>query len=137
MRRRRSRGGTEGVDVVDKVEGPGRQRGTADAQVGLGGELRSLLGSDKTESGSPAAGRVKGKGGDTGDEEEDVRALFREMEEEAAMRERERRECPVPKPGGKIGELLGFGGDGRRRKVEDEREMSGAESRLVSFGQDG
>ena len=46
---------------------------------------------------------------------EDAAALFRQFQQEAEMLEREARECPVPKPGGVLGRLLGF-----QKKPEDE-----------------
>ncbi|KAJ4550603.1 hypothetical protein HRR78_004372 [Exophiala dermatitidis] len=39
---------------------------------------------------------------------EEEAALFRELQREAAALEKEARECPVPKPRGLIGRLLGF-----------------------------
>ena len=39
---------------------------------------------------------------------EDEAALFRQFQGEAQMLEKEARECPVPKPGGVLGRLLGF-----------------------------
>jgi cytochrome c oxidase assembly factor 2 len=42
-------------------------------------------------------------------------ALFRQFEEEAEMLEKEARECPVPKPGGFVGRLLGFQQDGNKQ----------------------
>lgn len=121
VRKRRRRRDSGGVDVVDKVEEREGGIGTEDTQLGLGGELKTLLESTASSSHSASTGRESAKGGGAGSEEEDVRALFREMEEEEAARERERRECPVPKPRGKIGELLGFTRDGRRQRVEEER----------------
>jgi cytochrome c oxidase assembly factor 2 len=38
----------------------------------------------------------------------DEAALFRQFQEEAKILEKEARECPVPKPGGVLGRLLGF-----------------------------
>jgi cytochrome c oxidase assembly factor 2 len=38
----------------------------------------------------------------------DEAALFRQFQEEAQILEKEARECPVPKPGGILGRLLGF-----------------------------
>jgi cytochrome c oxidase assembly factor 2 len=42
-------------------------------------------------------------------------ALFRQFQEEAEMLEKEARECPVPKPGGFLGQLLGFRQDGNKQ----------------------
>ena len=39
--------------------------------------------------------------------------LFRQLQQEAEMLEKEARECPVPKPKGFIGQILGF--DNRRQ----------------------
>lgn len=39
---------------------------------------------------------------------EEEAALFRDLQREAEALEREARECPVPKPTGIIGRLLGF-----------------------------
>ena len=39
---------------------------------------------------------------------EDEAALFRRFQEEAKMLEKEAHECPMPKPGGVLGRLLGF-----------------------------
>jgi cytochrome c oxidase assembly factor 2 len=121
-RRRRSKD-SDGVDVADEtqVAGRGTDFGAQDAQSGLGGELKSLLGSAKVGVDSSPLRRETRKGGGGGSEGEDVRALFREMKEEAAVLESERRECPVPKPRGKIGEMLGFGRDGKVRRGEDGR----------------
>lgn len=125
-RRRRSSGNREsdGVDVADETQvvGRGTDLGAEDAQSGLGGELKSLLGSAKVGVDSSSLRRETRKSGGGGrSEDEDVRALFREMKEEAAVLESERRECPVPKPRGKIGEMLGFGRDGKVRRGEDGR----------------
>ena len=38
----------------------------------------------------------------------DEAELFRRLQQEAAMLEKEARECPVPKPKGFIGQILGF-----------------------------
>jgi cytochrome c oxidase assembly factor 2 len=121
-RRRRSKE-SAGVDVADETQvvGRGTDFGAEDAQSGLGGELKSLLGSAKVGVGSSSLRGETRKSGGGGSEDEDVRALFREMKEEAAVLERERRECPVPKPRGKIGEMLGFGRDGKVRRGEDGR----------------
>lgn len=108
--------------MIDKLEGPGPDIGTRDVKSRLAaGELQSLLGSIDGESGSAPTKRRLAEGGRVQDEEDDVGGLFRAMEEEAAAIEKKRRECPVPKPGGKIGEFLGFGRHGRRRKEGDER----------------
>lgn len=40
-------------------------------------------------------------------------ALFRQFQEEAKTLDREAHACPVPKPGGVLGRLLGFGEDER------------------------
>ncbi len=98
-----------------------------DAHLGLGGELRSLLGSPQLSGNSSSVGRSPTRGNAIGSEEEedeeqqeeDIRALFRRMKQEEAAMEL-RRKCPVPRPRGKIGELLGFGRDGRRQRVEDD-----------------
>ncbi len=39
---------------------------------------------------------------------EDEAALFQQLKEEAELVEKQARECPVPKPSGYIGRLLGF-----------------------------
>jgi cytochrome c oxidase assembly factor 2 len=139
-RSRRSSGGSDGVDGLGKAEeGQRRHAGTANVQedghgqLGLDRESKSSPGSAKSVSDSRAwpTARAKtegvGRGGngtkeeEEGEEEEEVvRALFRDMKEEASVLERARRECPIPKPRGKIGELLGFRGDGRRPRSEDE-----------------
>jgi cytochrome c oxidase assembly factor 2 len=122
-KRRRRRKESDGVGVADEIQvvGRGGELGAADAQSALSGELKSLLGSAKVGADSSSLRRETRKSGGGGSEDEDVRALFREMKEEAAVRESERRECPVPKPRGKIGEMLGFGRDGRARRGADER----------------
>jgi len=54
----------------------------------------------------------------------DEAALFRQFQQEAEMLEKEARACPVPKPGGAVGRLLGFQpdenkhGDERRRRKD-------------------
>lgn len=125
-RRRREADGAIGLantgayDTATRPENP---------QMGLDGELKSLLGTVQLSGNSSSAGRQSIKGGANGGEEEEeeddddddeMRALFREMEKEEAAMELRRRECPVPKPRGMIGELLGFGRDGRRQRVGDE-----------------
>ena len=40
---------------------------------------------------------------------EEEAALFKQLQQEADIVEREARECPVPKPGGMVGRILGFG----------------------------
>lgn len=122
IRRRRRRREISGGEVGDKVEGPDGGIGSADSQLGHGGELKTLLASTALTSDSSLAGRDSancGRGG--GSEEEDTGALFREMEEEEEAMKRERRECPVPKPRGKIGGLLGFGTDRTRQRREEKR----------------
>lgn len=112
------------ADVASEVEGRATQSDSGDARSGLAGELNSLLKTATLESDSASMRGATVKGGRVADEEEVVRILFHQMKEEAAAMEAERRECPVPKPGGKIGELLGFGRDGRngrRRRTQDER----------------
>lgn len=49
--------------------------------------------------------RARQKGGLTAEQ-----AMFFQLQEEARILEKEKRECPVPKPGGFIGEILGFKG---------------------------
>jgi cytochrome c oxidase assembly factor 2 len=141
QRRRRSKGESDGVDRLGKAdEGQRMHTGTANVQedghgqLRLDGESKLLPGSAKAVSDPRAwsSARVRtegvGRGGDgtkegedeDEDEEEAVRALFRDMKEEASVLEKERRECPIPKPRGKIGALLGFRGDGRRPRSEDE-----------------
>jgi cytochrome c oxidase assembly factor 2 len=44
----------------------------------------------------------------------DEAALFRNFQEEAEMLEKEAHECPVPKPSGVLGRLLGFQQDGKK-----------------------
>lgn len=43
---------------------------------------------------------------------------------DSSMAERRRRECPVPKPGGLIGEILGFAG--REKSVKNNQKLDGA-----------
>lgn len=114
----------EGIDMRGKQ---GREGATKEAQVNRRGtELRSLLdrvgmSSASSDSASSTIERGTGEGASVAGEEEDMRALFHEMKEEDEVLQSERRECPVPKPRGKIGELLGFGRDDARRDVEDGR----------------
>jgi cytochrome c oxidase assembly factor 2 len=121
-RRRRDSGGRE-EEADDKVEERERRSGTADAQLDHGKALETLLASTTLTSDSSLVGRKSAKGGRGGcrEDEEEARALFREMEEEEEAMERQRRECPVPKPRGKIGELLGFGTDRTAQRRERER----------------
>jgi cytochrome c oxidase assembly factor 2 len=119
-RRRRRKQEDDPVDDADMTEVPGRQLGTENAQVGLGGELKSLLGISSSGADLPWVGRTAVEGSQLGKEERDLRDLFRDMKEEEAAMEKERRECPVPKPKGRIGELLGFGRDGKRWRAEDD-----------------
>jgi cytochrome c oxidase assembly factor 2 len=124
-RRRRRKDESDGGRAMHRMEGQKRQTGIDDASASLGGELKSLLGhagvasSDRNEN--VTAAPAKKEAALRNEEEEEVKAMFRDMEEEAAGLERERRECPVPKPRGKIGELLGFGRDGMGRRVEEDR----------------
>lgn len=112
---------------MEKTEGSVRQIENPDRPANLTRELRSLLGRSAESDGRSDAPLVETMGvrGSRGlkgeEEEEDARAMFRDMKEEADALEREKRECPVPKPRGKIGELLGFGRDGRRLRDEDAR----------------
>lgn len=46
----------------------------------------------------------------------DEAAIFRHFQAEAEMLEKEAHECPVPKPGGVLGRLLGFQQDGKAKK---------------------
>jgi len=118
-RRRRDSGGGEAGDKVEQLDG---RSGTADAQLGRGEALKTLLASTTLTSDSSLLVRNSAKsGGGGGRDEEEARALFREMEEEEEAMERERRACPVPKPSGKIGELLGFGTDRKAQRREGER----------------
>jgi cytochrome c oxidase assembly factor 2 len=61
---------------------------------------------------------------------DDEIAKFREMKEEAERMAKIRRECPVPKPGGVIGELLGFKsrGDTNGRDGVPRADIPGRES---------
>ena len=52
---------------------------------------------------------------------DDEAALFRQFQEEAKMLEKEAHECPVPKPGGVLGRLLGFQQDGDRKNIRQEK----------------
>jgi cytochrome c oxidase assembly factor 2 len=118
-RRRRDSGGGEADDKVEECDG---RSGTADAQSGHGEALKTLLASTTLTSDSSLVRRNSVKGGrGGGSEEEEAKALFHEMEEEEEAMERERRECPVPKPRGKIGELLGFGTDRTAQRRDKER----------------
>lgn len=110
-----------------------------DLQSGPGTGLTASLGKVMMSESSPGSGEARRKRltmekSDSGgreepklvqepeqqEDEENIRALFREMKKEADKLKREGRECPVPKPRGKIGELLGFGRDGRRGRADDE-----------------
>jgi hypothetical protein len=44
---------------------------------------------------------------------DDEVSTFLQMEEEAARMQKYGRECPVPKPGGIVGEILGFSSRGK------------------------
>ena len=44
---------------------------------------------------------------------EEEALLFRQLQEEAAQLASQRRECPVPKPKGVVGRLLGFDNSGQ------------------------
>lgn len=61
---------------------------------------------------------------------DDEIARFRQMEEEAKRMAKIRRECPVPKPGGVIGEILGFKskGDSNGRDGVPRADIPGRES---------
>jgi cytochrome c oxidase assembly factor 2 len=61
---------------------------------------------------------------------DDEIARFREMKEEAERMAKIRRECPVPKPGGVIGEILGFKsrGDNNGRDGVPRADIPGRES---------
>ena len=106
---------------MGKIEAHRGETATEDAEVGLRRKLKSLVGSSNSPSGVSSMGIATVKGESTKSEEEDARALFREMTEEAAAMERERRKCPVPKPGGKMGQFLDFRRGVTRRRVDDER----------------
>ncbi|KAF7512163.1 hypothetical protein GJ744_002325 [Endocarpon pusillum] len=128
--KRRRRRGTHEATGIATTQAYDRDPRPENAQIGLDAELKSLLGTVQPSGKSSAVGRPSIKGDAVGGEEEeeeeedddddDMRALFRGMKKEEAAMELRRRECPVPKPRGKIGELLGFGRDGRRQGVEDE-----------------
>jgi cytochrome c oxidase assembly factor 2 len=47
---------------------------------------------------------------------QDEAALFRQFQHEAEMLEKEAHACPVPKPGGVLGRLLGFQQDGNKTR---------------------
>ncbi|KAL2397087.1 hypothetical protein ABEF95_000327 [Exophiala dermatitidis] len=57
---------------------------------------------------TPARPRSSNRGLTQSKDLEEEAALFRELQREAAALEKEARECPVPKPRGLIGRLLGF-----------------------------
>ncbi|ERF72686.1 hypothetical protein EPUS_07479 [Endocarpon pusillum Z07020] len=124
--KRRRRRGSDGAAGVANTQAYDADTGPENAQIGLDGELKSLLGTVQLRGKSSSVGRPSIKGDAIAGEEEeeddndDMRALFRGMKKEEAAMELRSRECPVPKPRGKIGELLGFGRDGRRQRVEDE-----------------
>jgi cytochrome c oxidase assembly factor 2 len=62
------------------------------------------------------------KGGSLGANQLDKNSLDDgEIPEEQMNDKRSRRECPIPKPGGKVGELLGF-------KKEQSASVAGTES---------
>ena len=50
-------------------------------------------------------------------------STFLQLEEEAKSIADSRRECPVPKPGGVVGELLGFKRDGNGQQEQQRRGM--------------
>ena len=126
VRKRRRRKESDGANGVANTQAYDTDTRPENAQIGLGGELKSLLGSAQLSGNSSSVGRPSLKGDAIGseeeeeEEEEDMRALFQGMKEEEAAMELRRRECPVPKPRGRIGELLGFGRNGRRQRVDDE-----------------
>jgi hypothetical protein len=49
---------------------------------------------------------------------QDEAALFRQFQHEAEMLEKEAHACPVPKPGGVLGRILGFQQDKKNQDVE-------------------
>lgn len=51
----------------------------------------------------------------------DEQAVFFRLQEEAQALEKERRECPVPKPKGIIGEMLGFTRSGASKPNPEEK----------------
>jgi hypothetical protein len=104
--------------------GPRTAAAIADAPAGLGAELKTLLanaGMAQAVPEAPQEPRKRRTRLEPVDEEAEIKAMFRNLEIEATTREKAGRECPVPKPSGKIGELLGFGRDGRGRKPDEER----------------
>lgn len=123
VRKRRRRRDSERVSRIEDTQARDSDTRPGDAPLGLGGELKSLLGAPRRSGNLSSAGRPSIKGGAIGteeEEEEDIRALFRGMKEEEAAMELRGRECPVPRPRGRIGELLGFGRNGRRQGVESD-----------------
>lgn len=57
-------------------------------------------------------------------------AEFRHMEEEAKRFEKLNRECPIPKPGGVIGSILGFDNDQARSGKGPSATSSGRNEEL-------
>lgn len=120
-RQRRIRAGSGGFDASTELEGRGAEIGTGGGRSELGGEPQSLVKSTTSGPGEAGTQAATAMADAVTDEQKAVRRRFQEMEEEAAAMETERRECPMPKFGGKIGELLGFQGQGRdkrRRRLE-------------------
>ena len=66
-----------------------------------------------TKSSAPQSpARTSAPESQASNDEQELASLFRALEAEAAALDAARRECPVPKPTGWIGDKLGFGRDG-------------------------
>lgn len=51
---------------------------------------------------------------------QDEAELFRQLQQEAEILEKQARECPVPKPTGWIGRVLGFEGQQQHSQIEEQ-----------------
>jgi len=115
---------------------PRARRGYADAERTVEKQLNSPLVGEDGEIEAGGRGKVTGKdtrtrsmsvagGGvdvqkERGISEED-RALFQQLEEESKVLQREARECPVPKPRGWVGRMLGFDGQASEKASKHSR----------------
>ena len=61
-------------------------------------------------------------------------STFLQLEEEAHQLSHARRECPVPKPGGKLGEMLGFKSQGDGEQLRQAGRAGFARSDLSGRG---
>ncbi|KIX08576.1 uncharacterized protein Z518_03232 [Rhinocladiella mackenziei CBS 650.93] len=93
----------------------GKRNTPEDSSISSGGQEQVYHGTEWLQARSGRIGRNLVESKNLEDEAE----LFRELQREAEALEKNARECPVPKPKGMVGRLLGF--EEKRPEFGDEK----------------